>query len=331
MTNIAAISHQIWDMKYRLKGPDGAPVDRTIDDTWRRVAKALAAGRARAGGVGGTASHDAMRDFRFMPAGRILAGAGADRNVTLFNCFVMGEIPDDMSGIFRQLQEAALTMQQGRRHRLRFLDASSARRAGSRRRRRRLRPALVHGCLGFDVPDHHERRPSPRRDDGDRALRPPGYRSLHRGQARARPACACSTSRCWSPTPSWRPVRQDDPWDLVFGRHGLPHGCRPRALWDTIVRSTYAFAEPGVIFIDRIQQAESAQLCRDDPRNQTPASLPIPGCTPAMGRGRCAIWSAADSGRMSTGGMSRPVRPVSSRRAASRCSRCGRGRAIVCA
>ena len=48
-----------------------------------------------------------------MPAGRILAGAGTERHVTLFNCFVMGRIPDDMAGIFDQLKEAALTMQQG--------------------------------------------------------------------------------------------------------------------------------------------------------------------------------------------------------------------------
>jgi len=51
-----------------------------------------------------------MQDFRFLPAGRILSGAGTDRRVTLFNCFVMGDIPDDMAGIFEHLKEAALTM-----------------------------------------------------------------------------------------------------------------------------------------------------------------------------------------------------------------------------
>ena len=57
--------------------------------------------------------YEALQDFRFLPAGRILSGAGTDRNVTLFNCFVMGTIPDDMAGIFDALKEAALTMQQG--------------------------------------------------------------------------------------------------------------------------------------------------------------------------------------------------------------------------
>ena len=45
-----------------------------------------------------------MADFQFLPAGRILAGAGTGRSVTLFNCFVMGTIPDDMGGIFAHLR-----------------------------------------------------------------------------------------------------------------------------------------------------------------------------------------------------------------------------------
>ena len=52
-------------------------------------------------------------DFRFLPAGRIVAGAGTKRSVTLFNCFVMGTIDDSMRGIFDGLKEAALTLQQG--------------------------------------------------------------------------------------------------------------------------------------------------------------------------------------------------------------------------
>ena len=57
--------------------------------------------------------YDALTDFKYLPAGRITAGAGTARSVTLFNCFVMGTIPDSMGGIFDMLKEAALTMQQG--------------------------------------------------------------------------------------------------------------------------------------------------------------------------------------------------------------------------
>src|ERR1700742_5005839 len=114
MPQVAAISQQIWDMKYRLKGPDGAPVDKTIEDSWRRVAAALAEAEAREQRAALTERFAAaMADFKFMPAGRIMAGAGAERNVTLFNCFVMGTIPDSMDGIFSALREAALTLQQG--------------------------------------------------------------------------------------------------------------------------------------------------------------------------------------------------------------------------
>ena len=112
MPSVASISQQIWDMKYRLKGPDGAAIDRTIEDSWRRVATALAEPE-KDPAQWAERFYEAMEGFKFLPAGRVVAGAGSGRNVTLFNCFVMGAIPDDMAGIFTHLREAALTMQQG--------------------------------------------------------------------------------------------------------------------------------------------------------------------------------------------------------------------------
>ncbi len=76
--------------------------------------------------------YEALEDFRFLPAGRILSGAGADRRVTLFNCFVMGDIPDDLGGIFEHLREAALTMQQGGGIGYDFSLAAAEGRAGAR-------------------------------------------------------------------------------------------------------------------------------------------------------------------------------------------------------
>jgi ribonucleoside-diphosphate reductase alpha chain len=113
MTRFAApIAEQIWDMKYRLKSAEGKALDETVEDTWRRIATDLAsveddpkAWEPR--------FYEALEDFRYLPAGRIVAGAGTGRSVTLFNCFVMGTIDDSMSGIFEALKEAALTMQQG--------------------------------------------------------------------------------------------------------------------------------------------------------------------------------------------------------------------------
>src|ERR1700761_1186616 len=96
---IAPISQQIWDMKYRLKGPAGEAVDKTIEDSWRRVASALAEAEPKDRDQWQARFEGALGDFRFLPAGRILSGAGTSRKVTLFNCFVMGDIPDDMAGI----------------------------------------------------------------------------------------------------------------------------------------------------------------------------------------------------------------------------------------
>ena len=76
MSDIAPISLQIWDMKYRLRSIDGAPIDATIEDTWRRVARALAAPEAEPERWE-QRFYEAMVDFRFLPAGRILAGARA--------------------------------------------------------------------------------------------------------------------------------------------------------------------------------------------------------------------------------------------------------------
>jgi len=108
----APISESIWDMKYRFKDADGSAHDANVEDSWRRVAKALAAVEDAPEAWEET-FYNALEDFQYLPAGRILAGAGTERSVTLFNCFVMGTIPDSIGGIFDMLKEAALTMQQG--------------------------------------------------------------------------------------------------------------------------------------------------------------------------------------------------------------------------
>lgn len=108
----APIAEQIWDMKYRFKDASGTPLDHTVEDSWRRIARDLARCEQDPS-EWEDRFYGALEDFRFLPAGRVTAGAGTGRQVTLFNCFVMGTIPDDMGGIFDGLKEAALTMQQG--------------------------------------------------------------------------------------------------------------------------------------------------------------------------------------------------------------------------
>ena len=241
MQSLSPISSRIWDMKYRLKDAAGTPVDKSVDDTWHRVADALAGPEADRPAAADS-FYRALADFRFLPAGRILAGAGSGRDVTLFNCFVMGAIPDAMDGIFEHLKEAALTMQQGGGI---GYDFSTLRPRG----------APVHG-VGSDASG-----PISFMDVWDamcRTIMSAGYR---RGAMMA-------TLRCDHPDIEdfidakqepgrlrmfnlsilvsdafMQAVKSDASWDLVFG--GTTYRTlAARDLWDRIMRSTYAFAEP---------------------------------------------------------------------------------------
>ena len=82
MTTIATpIAHTIWVLKYRLKAADGSPVDGTIETSWRRVARALATVEPADTSAARDAEFmEALEDYRFLPAGRILAGADTERN-----------------------------------------------------------------------------------------------------------------------------------------------------------------------------------------------------------------------------------------------------------
>jgi ribonucleoside-diphosphate reductase alpha chain len=111
------LAEDIWTDKYRFAPPgpnDGAAAETSVEQTWARVARALAEREApKQRPIWRARFEEALRDYRLLPAGRILAGAGTARKVTLFNCFVMGAIPDDLPAIFDHLREAAITMQQG--------------------------------------------------------------------------------------------------------------------------------------------------------------------------------------------------------------------------
>ena len=273
MAKVSGISQQIWDMKYRLKGPDGAAIDGAIEDTWRRVASALAAPEADAE-AWEEQFYSALEDFRFLPAGRIVAGAGTDRNVTLFNCFVMGTVPDDMAGIFDHLKEAALTMQQGGGI---GYDFSTLRPKGARVKGV---GADASGPLSFmDVWDAmcrtimsagHRRgamMATLRCDHPDiegfiEAKREPGRLRMFNLSILVTDAFM-------------EAVKEDGPWQLSF--KGTVSKVLPaRELWDKIMRATYAYAEPGVIFIDRINRLNNLHYCEDITATNPCGEQPLP-------------------------------------------------------
>jgi ribonucleoside-diphosphate reductase alpha chain len=107
------ISETIWDVKYRYRY-HGEVVDGDIEATWERVAKAVAEVEPAAiRGEWQKKFYEILSGFQFLPGGRILAGAGTQHEVTLFNCFVMPIKEDSLTGIFDALKEGALTLQQG--------------------------------------------------------------------------------------------------------------------------------------------------------------------------------------------------------------------------
>jgi ribonucleoside-diphosphate reductase alpha chain len=273
MPSVASISQQIWDMKYRLKTPDGAAVDKTIEDSWRRVATALAEPEADKA-IWADRFYRLMEDFKFLPAGRVVAGAGSGRNVTLFNCFVMGAIGDDMASIFAHLREAALTMQQG-------------------------------GGIGYDFSTLRPKG-APVKGVGADASGPLSFMDVWDAMCRTimsagyRRGAMMATLRCDHPdieafidakrepgrlrmfnlsvlvTDAFmQAVREDAPWELSFA--GSTAKVLPaRELWDKIMRATYAYAEPGVIFIDRINKRNNLYYCETISATNPCGEQPLP-------------------------------------------------------
>ena len=279
-------------MKYRFKTPDGEPSMQTIEDSWWRVARPWPQPRRRKARaqLGGIISTTFLSGYRFLPAGRILAGAGTGRSVTLFNCFVMGGLDDSMAGIFDGLKEAALTMQQGGGIGHDFSTLRPKRCAGERRRRRCLGAFELHGCVGCHVPHHHVGGREARRHDGNHALRPSRHRSLHRSQARSRMRLRNFNLSVLVTDAFMAAVKADARLAAGLRRPDL-QDISARDLWDQIMRSTYDYAEPGVIFIDRINAENNLAYC-ETIHAPILASPPIPGSRPPRGRGRFRTWSA---------------------------------------
>jgi len=269
------IAEQIWDMKYRLRAEDGTPVDLRIADTWGRVALALAQAETPMKRNEWAARFaQALQGFRFLPAGRILAGAGTGRDVTLFNCFVMGEIPDTMAGIFENLKEAALTMQQG-------------------------------GGIGYDFSTLRPKG-APVKGVGADASGPLSFMDVWDAMCRtimsagSRRGAMMAVMRCDHPDIEdfidakheagrltmfnlsvlatddfMRAVKADADWPLVFNG-AVFRTLKARALWDKIIAATFAYAEPGVIFIDRINARNNLGYCETIHATNPCGEQPLP-------------------------------------------------------
>ena len=298
------ISSHVWQSKYRYV--DYVANEQNIADSWRRIARALASAEPKDNTLWEERFFSILQDFKFLPGGRIQAGAGTPRKVTLFNCFVMGTIDDSIPGIFRALQEGAVTMQQG-------------------------------GGIGIDFSTLRPRG-TQAKGAGSIASGPVSFMQVWDAMCGtilstgARRGAMMATLRCDHPdieefvaakqqagylrrfnlsvlvTDAFMAaVRGDADWPLVFpaaafegdgetvsrewsGSAG-PISCRvvrhirARHLWDLILRGTYDCAEPGVLFIDRINQLNNLRY-----REQISATNPC-GEIPLPPYGACDLGS----------------------------------------
>ena len=291
------IARHIWETKYRyVEGND--VVDANIEDTWWRVARELASVEHHDRAGWRSQFRDVLHDFRFLPGGRIQAGAGTNRRVTLFNCFVMGRIEDSMDGIFEALKEGALTMQAG-------------------------------GGVGYDFSTLRPRR-TYARDTGNIASGPISFMRIWDAMCAtvlstgARRGAMMATLRCDHPdidafvtakqdarelrhfncsvlvTDAFmEAVERDDDWPLVFPAAQLPDDrgttvmrtwpgsagevpcrvvrtVRASDLWRQLMRATYDYAEPGVLFIDRIHEQNNLHYCERIIASNPCGEIPLP-------------------------------------------------------
>lgn len=271
------ISDEIWDQKHRLKDRDGNPVDGDRRATFERVAGALA-----------DVEEDREKwrekflwalESGAIPGGRIVANAGAGEHkpaASLINCTVSGDIPDDLDGIMLRLREAALTLKAGcgigycfsplrpkgarvsgaganTSGPLSFMDifdsmCATISSAGGRR-------GAQMGTFAADHPDVF---------DFIRAKRENG-RLRHFNLSVLVPDRLLDA------------VKDGELWPLVFPGHTeSDQTVSAGELWDAIMRSTYDFSEPGVLFVDRINGENNNWFCEDIRATNPCGELPLP-------------------------------------------------------
>jgi len=268
-----AIAEQIWDMKYRYKSK-GVTYDTGIEDTWRRVARSLSAQEPEPERpVREAELFRAMDGFRLLPAGRVLAGAGTHRDVTLFNTFVMRTIPDSLEGICDTIKDAALTMKMGGG--LGF-DFSTIRPRGT------LVNGLDCGAAGpiaaMDVCDSMCKMLVSNTGRGAmmaclRCDHPDIEAFIH---AKTDPARLRNFNLSVMVSDAFMgALEADADWELVWDGE-VVRRLKARALWEQIMERNYEAAEPGVLFCDRINERNPLRYAETITATNSCAEQPLP-------------------------------------------------------
>lgn len=273
------IAEHVWNTKYRLL-EGGTSHEPGIRETWARVALELSRPELHHREEWCDRFSAALSHFRFLPGGRILAGAGAPRQLTMFNCFVLGQLHDSINGIFSALAEAMITMQAGGGI---GCDFSSLRPAGA--------PAgglanVASGPLSFM--QVWEQACATLVSTGAQrgaimaTLRCDHPDIEHFIDARRKPADLPHFNLSVLVSDAFLlAVEKDEPWQLVFPLAGRaapvgaavceriwsgsisPEPCvvmrtlAARRLWDRLQNAAFDCGDPGVIFVDRVDRANN--------------------------------------------------------------------------
>ena len=248
------LSRWVWDQRYRWRTGNDAH-DAGMEATRARVARAVAAAEASRRSEWDAAFRALLDGWNFLPGGRILAGAGTGRSVTLLNCFVMGQIEDSLPGIFGALEEAAVTLQLGggigcdfSTLRPRGASAASAGTTASGP----VSFMHVWNSMCATVLASGNRRGAMMA-----TLRVDHPDVLEFIDAKRDPSALRFFNLSVQVTDRFlEAVRRDEPWPLAHpaGSESIARVLPARELWSRLLESSYGMSEPGVLFVDTINR-----------------------------------------------------------------------------
>jgi ribonucleoside-diphosphate reductase alpha chain len=269
------IAEEIWQKKYKFSGNTKVPSDESYDDTWRRIAKGLSENEQSNQTSWENKFYDILKDFKFLPAGRIISNAGSGlTSVTMFNCYVMNKIDDSMNGIFDTVKNAALTQKQGGGV---GFDFSTIRPLGD----------LIEGCNTpasgpisfmevFDATCKTIMSAGQRRGAQMGVLRcdHPDIEEFiqvkrENGKLRMFNLSVAVTN------PFVEAVKNNLNWELKFNGK-VYKTVKAINLWDLIMKSTYDFAEPGVLFVDNVNEMNNLYYCETIAATNPCGEVPLP-------------------------------------------------------
>jgi ribonucleoside-diphosphate reductase alpha chain len=269
-------SLEAWDMKYRLKDDEGHPIDLTVDDTYNRVATALASVEEKDQEMWRKKFLWAMQNGA-TPAGRIMSNAGAGKHkpsTSTINCTVSGTIEDSMDGILDKVKEAGLTLKAGcgigyefstLRPRGAFVRGAGASTSGP------LTFMDIYDSMCFTVSSAGGRRGAqmatfdishPDALDFIKAKR-------ENGRLRQFNLSLLITDEFMAA------VSSNADWEFKFDGQ-VYKKMRAREVWDLIMSSTYDYAEPGFILIDEVNRMNNNWFCENIRATNPCGEQPLP-------------------------------------------------------